>query len=96
MDRLLLETVARLVHSHDDRIAELENKMAATDDMIARLNTATDEIARDLSDLRDQVAGLDPAIAAKFEPLVARLEAMGQDPTNPLSTDPTPAPGPTP
>jgi uncharacterized coiled-coil protein SlyX len=89
MDRLLLETVARLVNSHDDRIDQLEEKMAATDDLVTRLGTATDEIASDLADLRDQVANLDPAIAAKFEPLVARLEAMGQDPA-----DPVPAPTP--
>lgn len=88
MERLLLEAVTRLVNSHDDRISQLEEKVAATDDIVARLNTATDEIARDLAALRDQVAGLDPAIAAKFEPLVARLEAMGQDPANPVPAPP--------
>lgn len=84
MDRLLLEALARLVNSHDDRIEQLEERMSTTDDLIVRLNTATDEIAHDLDDLRNQVANVDPAIAAKFEPLVARLEALGQDPANPV------------
>jgi ABC-type transporter Mla subunit MlaD len=87
MDKLLLETVARLVNSHDDRIDQLEEHMSATDDLVDRFAAATDEVARDLADLRDQVANLDPAIAAQFEPLVTRLEGLGADPA-----DPVPAP----
>lgn len=64
-----------------------ERIMTATDDLAARLNAATNELASDLAALRDEVANLDGAVAAKFEPIVSRLEAMGTDPA-----DPVPAP----
>lgn len=66
-----------------------ERVMAQVDDVAARLAAATDELARDLETLRQEVAGLDESVAAKFEPLVSRLEAMGADPQ-----DPVPAPEP--
>lgn len=65
-------------------LLEMRNMMATTDEIVARLGAATDELASDLAALRDEVAGGDAAIAAKFEPLVSRLEAMGADPENPL------------
>lgn len=86
MDSLLLETLTRLVNYHDENIKELKRHMATTDEIITRLNTATSTIATKLQELRDQVAGLDPAIAAKFEPLVAELEAMGTNPADPVPT----------
>lgn len=73
-------------------LQEMRNRMATTDEIVARLGAATDELARDLAALRDEVAGGDAAIAAKFEPLVSRLEAMGADPANPLP-EPQPEPG---
>lgn len=72
-------------------LQEMRNDMATTDEIVARLGAATDELARDLAALRDEVAGSDAAIAAKFEPLVNRLEQMGQDPENPVP-DPEPQP----
>lgn len=65
-------------------LQEMRNHMATTDEIVARLDAASNELARDLAALRDEVAQLDGAIAAKFEPLVSRLEAMGADPENPL------------
>lgn len=61
-----------------------ERTMALVDDLVARLSAATDELASDLEALRQEVAGLDENVAAKFEPLVSRLEAMGRDPENPV------------
>lgn len=72
-------------------LQEMRNEMASTDEIVARLGSATDELARDLAALRDEVAGSDAAIAAKFEPLVSRLEQMGADPENPVP-DPEPQP----
>lgn len=72
---------------HITRIGEIT--MARMDDLAARLNEATNELASDLQALRDQVAQLDEGLAAQFEPMVARLEAMGADPA-----DPVPAPEP--
>lgn len=75
-----------------EMITMLGVRVTATDDLAARLNAATNELAADLQALRDEVAGLDAGVAAKFEPLVSRLEAMGVDPANPVP-DPEPAPG---
>lgn len=58
--------------------------MSRVDDVIADLNTATDEIANDLDALRQQVSGLDAVTAEKFQPLVDRLRALGADPENPV------------
>lgn len=70
---------------------ELRRHMSAIDDLINRLGAATDEIAAELTALRDEVAGSDTATAAKFEPLIARLEALGADPTNPVPAPEPPA-----
>jgi uncharacterized coiled-coil protein SlyX len=66
------------------RTARLEQSMSRVDDVIADLNTATDEIANDLDALRQQVSGLDAVTAEKFQPLVDRLRALGADPENPV------------
>jgi len=62
--------------------------MSAVDDVIAQLDTATNEIAADLAALRDAVAGNDAATAAKFTPLLDRLTALGADPQNPVPPAP--------
>jgi len=72
-------------------LQEMRDHMATTDEIVARLDAATNEIAADLAALRDEVAGGDAAIAAKFEPLVSRLEQLGADSSNPVP-DPQPAP----
>jgi predicted nucleic acid-binding Zn-ribbon protein len=86
------------------KIHNLEgNLMATAEEFATRLNTATDEIARDLQALRDQLqtvrdeipaaqqAAVDAALAQLDAP-IARLEALGQDPQNPVP-DPQPEPG---
>lgn len=90
-------------------IQDLGGQLVATaEEFATRLNTATDEIASDLQALRDQLqsvrdeipaaqqAAVDSALALLDAP-IARLEALGQDPTNPVpDPEPTPAPEPTP
>lgn len=66
------------------RTARLESQMSRVDDVIADLNTATDEIANDLEELRSQVSNLDATTAEKFTPLVERLRTLGADPANPV------------
>ena len=63
--------------------------MANSDELVARFDAALNELASDLSDLRDDVAEVDSAVAAKFEPLIARAEAMGRDPENPVPDAPS-------
>jgi hypothetical protein len=66
--------------------------MSATDDMLAKLDEATNTLASELAALRDEVSGGDTATAQKFQPLLDKLTALGQDPANPVPTDPgTPA-----
>lgn len=83
-----LAAILRRIRMLERRTSVLEYRMTATDDVIAQLNIATDEIAADLQDLRDQVAGGDAAAAAKFQPLIDRLTALGQDPANPIPEQP--------
>lgn len=82
------ESLWSYVLDQTDEIATLGERMAATDDLVARLDAATNELASDLSALRDEVANLDAGVAAKFEPLVSRLEALGADPSNPVPDQP--------
>lgn len=94
------------------KISNLEGTLMATaEEFATRLNGATDEIARDLQALRDQLqsvrdeipaaqqAAVDDALA-KLDAPIARLEALGQDPQNPVPDPGTggsePAPEPTP
>lgn len=87
LTELLVDMQGRLAR-HERLIKEMRKHMAATDDLVARLGAATDELAADLQRLVDEVSGGDAAVAAKFEPLVARLEAMGADSANPVPDAP--------
>lgn len=72
--------------------------MTTANDLAARLDAATNELASDLQGVRDELAAVrdgaseqvqaavDSALAV-LEPGIARLEALGQDPA-----DPVPAP----
>jgi hypothetical protein len=80
----LLSDLRTAIVRHGIRISRLEHWMATTDELVARFAAATDEIASDLEALRGEVALLDAGVAAKFEPLVARLEGLGADPANPV------------
>jgi hypothetical protein len=76
--------------------------MATTAEIIARLDAATNEVAADLQAVRDALtaalvdvdaakrAAVDEALAQLDAP-IARLEALGADPANPVP-DPEPTP----
>ena len=95
--------LAALAQMLDDMKGQL---MATAEEFATRLNAATDEIAADLQALRDQLqavrdeipaaqqAAVDEALA-KLDAPIARLEALGQDPADPVPS-PEPAPEPTP
>ncbi len=95
------------VARHDLSIIELRRAIVATaEEFASRLNAATDEVARDLQSVRDELrsalegvevsnqAAVDAALAKLDQP-IARLEALGQDPSNPVPdpVDPEPTPG---
>jgi hypothetical protein len=58
--------------------------MSAVDDIVAALNDATNKLAAELAALRNEVAGDDSAIAAKFQPILDQLVNLGADPANPV------------
>lgn len=78
--------------------------MASQDEfnaVLGRIDTATNEIAADISGLRDQIAGLglpstvEADILAQLDAAASRLEGIGADNANPVP-DPVPDPVPTP
>jgi hypothetical protein len=68
------------------RLDRLEQRMSAVDDIIAALNAATNVLAEKLAALQAEVAaGGDPvATAARFQPILDELTALGADPANPV------------
>lgn len=67
-----------------NRLTHLEARMAKSEDALAELDVATDEIATELEDLRDDVAQHDAALAAKITEKAARLRGLAKDPENPV------------
>ncbi len=56
---------------------------------VDRLNAATNEIASDLQALRDaEKDNLAPETLTSLDAITARLEAMGQDPADPIPDEP--------
>lgn len=73
---------------HPSELRELRLDMASTKDVVERLAAATDEVANDLSNLRQRIADQDSALAAELDPIVSRLESMGSDPKDPVPDAP--------
>lgn len=85
-----------------------ETIVATAAELIAAFNAATDEVASDLQTVRDQLATAladqDQAVQdavnaalAGFDAPLARLQALGQDPENPVpAPEPQPEPSPEP
>lgn len=72
-------------------LTEKFNSMATkTDEILTgfanRLDAATNELAKDFKDIRDQLAALqvDPAVLGRFDSGITTLENMGKDPVNPV------------
>jgi molybdopterin converting factor small subunit len=99
-----LSAIRHIVAELPRRFALLEEKIMATkDEVLSRLDTATNEVANDLSDLRSRleqaVADKDQAVRdavndvlSGFDAPISRLEQLGQDPSNPVpDPEPTPA-----
>jgi hypothetical protein len=80
--------------------------MATAEDLAARIDSATNEVASDLKAVRDELAAVSAAAEtdkqaavdaalAKLDAPIARLEALGADPSDPIPTpEPTPEPAP--
>lgn len=98
----LADVHAHTIHMHP-RFTQLEEIIVTTSqEIVARLDAATTEIADDLTALRDRltaaVADKDAAVQAAvtealagFDAPIARLEALGQDPADPVPAPAEPA-----
>lgn len=98
----LLPRVRALLAPVLDRLDELEFLiMTRADDLVSRLNVATNELASDLRDIRaalaEATAGSDTKVAQavnavldRFEAPISTLEAMGADQVDPVPDAPAP------
>lgn len=77
--------VNRAVHR---RLTILEYRMALTDQALADLDAATNEVAAELDELRDLVAGNDAALADRIGAAATRLRGLAVDPDNPVPDGP--------
>ena len=66
------------------RIRRLEALMATVEDVLAQLDSATNDLATKLQELQTEVANFDSATADKFTPIVQRLQTLAADPGNPV------------
>jgi hypothetical protein len=95
-----LQVIRHIVAELPRRFALLEETLMATkDEVLGRLDSATNEVANDLSDLRSRleqaVADKDQAVQdavnavlGDFDGPISRLEQLGQDPSNPVPDQP--------
>lgn len=67
-------------------------RMALTDEALADLDTATNEVAARLDELADQIETVDAGVAAQIRTRAERLRTLAADPANPVPEDPEPAP----
>lgn len=74
------------------RLIILEDRMAKTDKALADLDEATNAVAAELEDLRDDVAQYDASLADKITAKAERLRTLAADPALPVPAEPEPAP----
>lgn len=81
------------------RLNALEAQMSETTDALVELDAATNEIAADLEQMEETIAGFDSDTATKIRAAAARLRSLAADPTEPVppadggGSDPAPADG---
>lgn len=73
--------INRAVHR---RLSNLEYRMALTDQALADLDAATNEVAAELDDLKAQLSGADQAVADRITAAATRLRGLAADPDNPV------------
>lgn len=74
----------RINRAVDRRLNQLELRMALTDQALADLNDATNEVAAELDDLRGQLSDADAAVAQRISDAASRLRGLAADPENPV------------
>ncbi len=65
--------------AHDNRLTQLEDHMALTDEALTELSSAIDEVAGELDALEAQVGASDADAAAKIRAAADRLRGLRPD-----------------
>lgn len=63
--------------------------MGATENALAELDAATNDVAAEIDELRGQVASVDQATADRLGVVSARLRGLAADPEQPVPAPPT-------
>ena len=66
------------------RLEQLEYRMALSDQALADLDAATNEVAAELDEVRAQLTNADQAVADRVTAAAARLRGLASDPQNPV------------
>jgi uncharacterized coiled-coil protein SlyX len=74
----------RINRAVNRRLTILEYRMALTDQALADLDAATNEVAAELEDLRDLLTGADQAVADRITAAAGRLRGLAADPEQPV------------
>jgi hypothetical protein len=74
----------RINRAVNRRLSQLEFRMALTDEALADLDAATNEVAAELEELRDLLSGADQALAGRITAAATRLRGLAADPENPV------------
>lgn len=76
----------------NNKLDKIMAKQEQFDAMVARLNTATNDIAADLKLLKDQIAAgtVSDESLAKLDADIVKLEALGASTDNPIPDPPPP------
>jgi F420-0:gamma-glutamyl ligase len=61
--------------------------MSLSETALADLDQATNEVADELDQLRNEIAGTDAALADRISSAADRLRGLAADPTNPVPAD---------
>lgn len=69
-------------------IDQLEVRMGATENALVELDSATNEVAAEIDELRGEVAKFDEATAERLGVVSARLRGLAADPETPVPAPP--------
>jgi septal ring factor EnvC (AmiA/AmiB activator) len=82
-----LTTLTVALAASIQKIATLEERMSLSETALADLDQATNEVADELDQLRNEIAGTDAALADRISAAADRLRGLAADPTNPVPAD---------
>jgi chromosome segregation ATPase len=79
-----LTTLTVALAASIQKIATMEEHMSQTDDAVAELNTATNDLAARIDAILSNEASLDANTASELRAVRDRLQGLAADPANPV------------